>query len=88
MDTIRTWLTNQGKISLFDISEWHSNGSWKGWNLREVPLNLSESSHSFLLLINGLAPIHLQQQNNRGWGSSGYSIKEGYKLLIKQSQLT
>jgi hypothetical protein len=67
--------------------EWHSNGSWKGWNLGEVPPNLIPTSQSFLLIINGSTPVHLQQQDCRGWGSSGYSVKEGYKLLLNQSQL-
>jgi hypothetical protein len=84
---VRAWLSSQGKSSLFDISEWHSNGLWKGWNLGDVPPHLSRVVQSFLLLINGSTLVHRQQRDNRGWGTSRYTVKEGYKLLIKQSQL-
>jgi hypothetical protein len=40
LDSLRTWLNSKGKTTLFDISEWNSNETWKGWNLGEVPPNL------------------------------------------------
>lgn len=56
---LRQWFTSQGKSSLFDISNWHSNGAWKGWNLGPLPHHLTHVAQSFLLLLNGAALVHL-----------------------------
>jgi hypothetical protein len=63
------------------------NGSWKGWKLGEVPLNMFNASRLFLTNINGSSPVHIQQKDNRGWAATGYSMKEGCKILLSQSQL-
>jgi hypothetical protein len=37
--------------------------------------------------INGSAPVHLQQKDKEVGVPAGYSVKEGYKILLSQSQL-
>jgi hypothetical protein len=44
-------LETQQKSSLFDISDWNGDGSWKVWNLGDVPHSLQPQA---LLLINEL----------------------------------
>jgi hypothetical protein len=87
LDSFRAWLSSQGNTLIYDISEWNNNGSWKGWNLGEVPPNFLNDSHLFLMKINGSSPVHLHQKDIKGWGATGYTVREGYKILLSQSQL-
>jgi hypothetical protein len=66
---LKEWLTTQHKCTLFDISRWCSNfGLWIGWNLGEIPENLSKLVGSLISSLQGLAPRHMEDQDERGWG--------------------
>ena len=70
LDYLRIWLKSKGKNNLYDISEWNRNGTWKNWNLGEVPIFLLNESHQFLMILNGSSPIHLNLNDSREWGEA------------------
>jgi hypothetical protein len=37
LNHFKLWLSSSGKSTLYDISNWHKNGTWESWNLGEVP---------------------------------------------------
>jgi hypothetical protein len=84
---LRGWLEIHQKSTLFDISDWNDDGSWKKWKLGEVPRHLQIQSLSLINDLKWVAPIHRITQNNRGWGPNGYSVKEGYQALLFQANL-
>jgi hypothetical protein len=34
---LKCWMLDISKCTLYDISSWNDNGSWRGWNLGDVP---------------------------------------------------
>jgi hypothetical protein len=77
-------MISQNKISIFDISIWHTNGVWKDWNLGPIPPHLQSQADLLLLALKGVVAVHLQRKGFWGWGDFGYSIKEAYKALLLQ----
>jgi hypothetical protein len=65
------------KHTLYDISAWNDNGSWRDWNLGDVPQHLIAQAHRLTMLLKGAAPIQKTFPDSRGWGNKGYSVKEG-----------
>jgi len=87
LDSLKQWLLDQQKHTLYDILIWNSNGAWQGWNLGNLPQHLSHQTQDLFLALKGAALVHLQIQDNKGWGAKGYSVKEGYRVLLQQNTL-
>jgi hypothetical protein len=41
---LKRWLIVEQKLTLFDISIWNENGSWKEWSLGDVPAHMSNQA--------------------------------------------
>jgi hypothetical protein len=83
---LKRWLIDEHKSTLYDISTWNENGSWKEWNLGGVPAHLSNQAQILISTLKGATPILRDIPDSRGWGTNGYSVKEGYNtapLLFK-----
>ena len=37
---LKTWVDSENISTIFDISNWHSNGRWVGWRHLETPVQL------------------------------------------------
>jgi hypothetical protein len=37
MQPLISWCSEHGINTLFDLSRWHSFGSWAGWHLEDLP---------------------------------------------------
>jgi hypothetical protein len=83
---LKRWMISEHKITLFDISSWNEDGSWKGWRLGDFPIHLQCQAHLLISFLKGAAPIHRDIQDSRGWGPVGYTVKEGYKILLANSR--
>jgi len=57
LSDLKGWMLGWGKRTLFDISAWNDNGSWKDWNLGNVPQHLEEQDQGLITLLKGAAPI-------------------------------
>jgi hypothetical protein len=75
-------LIAEHKSTLFDISTWNENGSWKEWSLGGVPTHMSSQAQILFSTLKGAAPILRDIPDSRGWGTNGYSVKEGYNMLL------
>ena len=61
LTSIRQWMISQNKISIFDISVWHTNGVWKDWNLGPIPPHLQSQEDILLLTLKGATWVHFQK---------------------------
>jgi hypothetical protein len=84
---LKHWLATGGKETLYDISNWDSNGNWESWNLGEVPPHLTEDVKQLLQRISCSAPVHLTKADERSWGKEGYTVKSGYKQLLEDNDI-
>jgi hypothetical protein len=80
-------LTSEQKLTLFDISIWNEEGSWKEWSLGDSPNHMHNQSQVFNSLLKGASPILIDIPDNRGWGKYGYAVKQGYKIVISSSSM-
>jgi hypothetical protein len=87
LEDLKSWLLVQQKSSLYAISDWNEDGSWKCWNLGDFPPHLQNQAQILVKALRGATPLHRNTPDCRGWGSTGYSVKEGYKSLIAKSRL-
>jgi hypothetical protein len=55
--------------------------------LGEVPPFLLNESHQFLLIVIGCYPIHINQDDSRGWGEARYFVRMGYKNILHDKDL-
>jgi hypothetical protein len=79
---LKRWLIAEHKHTLFDISTWNENGSWKEWSLGGVPAHMSSQAQALISTLKGATPILRDIPDSRGWGTNGYSVKEGYNTLL------
>jgi hypothetical protein len=79
---LKRWLIDEHKSTLYDISAWNENGSWKEWNLGGVPDHLNNQAQILFSSLKGEAPILRVTPDSRGWGTNGYSVKDGYNTLL------
>jgi hypothetical protein len=79
---LKRWLIAEHKHTLFDISTWNENGSWKEWSLGGVPAHMSRQAQALISTLKGATPILSDIPDSRGWGTNGYSVKEGYNTLL------
>lgn len=70
----------------YDISVWNENGSWKNWALGRAPEYLANQAHRLTSLLKGAAPILKTTADSRGWGKNGYSVKEGYSMILSNTR--
>jgi hypothetical protein len=63
------------KLTLFDISIWNENGSWKEWSLGDIPAHMYNQAQVLISLLKGEAPILRDILDSHGWGTNGYSVK-------------
>ena len=63
--------------TLYDLSDWVSNGRWYGW----IDLEIDQLNADYNSLITVFpTPVHCMMKDERCWGRTGsYSVKEGYK---------
>ena len=85
MEAFKRHLDAEGKITLADISLWREDGTggWMDWTLPDCPQHLLNDQLRFLSLLHGKAPVALNLQDRRGWGSQSgiYTVAEGYRAL-------
>jgi len=79
---LKGWRLGLRKRTLYDISSWNDNGSWRDWNLGDVPQQLKEQDEFLIRFLKGEAPIQKTRPDNRGWGNKGYSVTQGYNQLL------
>jgi hypothetical protein len=53
----------------------------------DFPSNMLIASRHFLMNINGLSPVHLNQKDRRDWGEIGYYVRNGCKSLLSDNDL-
>jgi len=76
---LKTWLNERNQITLFDISKWsRSLGDWLGWKFDKPPPPLRPLLSSLSIFLKGCVPQNIHMSDQHGWGSFGYSFKEGY----------
>jgi hypothetical protein len=51
-------MATQQKSTLYGISNWNDDETWKYWNFRDVPLALQPQALLFINELKGAAPIH------------------------------
>jgi hypothetical protein len=69
-------LIAEKKLTLFDISLWNEDGSWKEWSLRDVPTHMFNQAQVLISLLKVEATILRDIPDSRGWETYGYSVKE------------
>jgi hypothetical protein len=85
---ILSWLSNQGKHSLYDISTWNrTTGKWLSWDLGNPPTNIQPISHLLISRLKGCAPISLNTKDSHCWNAQHYSVKQGFISLLNDTQL-
>eukprot|EP00253_Pinus_taeda_P005327 PITA_05327 len=78
LEFFKTHLT-RGIRKLEDLVEWDEDGSWKCWNLPNIPEHLIDQSIVFIAEIADFAPVHKNEEDSWGWGKTGvYSANQGY----------
>ena len=83
IQNIKEWAQNSNLNSLWDISSWEEDGSWKDWHMDNLPIQLYDEKKCLLSLLQGKTPSSKSRHDKRGWGqrSGSYSAKEGYKVF-------
>ena len=79
------WASEQGIITLFDLSQWDTKGQWTGWKELSPPAHLVNVADSLLSSLHGLSPTRVTAKDHIGWGKLGqYNVKDGYKKITME----
>jgi hypothetical protein len=55
---LKRWMILEHKITLFNISSWNEDGSWKAWSLGDTPIHLQNQVQLLISLLKGASPLH------------------------------
>jgi hypothetical protein len=53
IEYLKGWMLSQQKITLHDISDWNEDGSWKCWELGDLPPHLHHQAHLLVKTLKG-----------------------------------
>lgn len=83
--TLRNWMEAAHIHMLWDLSDWTKN-YWTGWKRLPVPSDLEDEWTNFKAHLHGLAPLHANRKDARGWENShsGYTVKQGYFKFLER----
>ena len=84
MANIKNWLHSVSKTTIWDLSVWNTDDTWKKWDLGAFPQNLENEARSLLDALQGSTPLSTKKKDHLGWGSSigHYSAAAGYSSLL------
>jgi hypothetical protein len=82
LNPIRLWCLSNGFSKLKDFSEWTTTSLWHSWKSLSPPAQLLPLLPTLLDHLSGCTPLNLQCRDTRCWGSSKYSVKQGYASLL------
>ena len=82
MEHLKDDMQRRNLITLWDISDWNLDDSWKSWVI-PCPIQLESVKEQLLINLKGKSPESRKDKDSRGWGDNfgSYSTSAGYKLL-------
>ena len=82
LEDLKTYLLSNNITTIWDISIWNQDGSWKDWNI-PCPPHMTDAKRQLLRMLKGKSPEASSVKDSKGWGnrSGKYSTSTGYHLL-------
>ena len=68
MEDLKFHLISLNINTIWDISVWNQDDSWKDWNI-PCPLQLMDAKRQFLQILKGKSPTSSSVKDSRGWGN-------------------
>jgi hypothetical protein len=78
---LKYWCYSKGLFLLKYVCIWAPNGDWINSKPMDTPSHLRPLSSLLFNRLDSCAPPNFSKSDFCSWGSSNYSVKEGYSLL-------
>ena len=66
MANIKNWLHSVSKTTIWDLSVWNTDDSWKKWDLGAYPQNLENEARSLMEALQGFTPLSAKKKDKLG----------------------